>query len=347
MSIWSKLERQARATPAPASTTTARPLEATEDGITRAYGNTVPIDTTAGYAPGCEFLHIDGGSGTALYVNEGTATSCDFNAVVTPANLASIVSAADYVTDLDATETAGTAAGAGPSPLIWNGAKVLDVMLDPTAGFYYFNDFLGQIDATTGDGWTLTQSNSTGTISGLATDQGGVLVVASAGSTADDSINAQLTNCLFKPAAGITIRFEARVNMTDATQQYFLGLAGVNTALLGSGAIDDTVDKCGFFHHAASTDNKISSITARTSADDATANVANNADNTYVKLGFVIDGLTSVTFYVNGVVVETGTTAADIPNAVMCLSAFAGYETAAATMHIDWVRILQEGGRAT
>jgi len=300
----------------------------TEDGITNAYGKTVPTDGASGYAVGCIFHHVDGASGSALYINEGTGTSCVFKPIATA-------------------DLSGSAAGAGPSPLIWDDSKVLQAMLDPTLGFMFFDDFLGQIDATTGDGWTLTQSNSTGTISGLATDQGGVLVCTSAGSGADDSLNAQLKNCLFKPAAGVTIRFEARVNMGDATQQYFLGLAGVSTAILAAGAIEDTVDKCGFFHVAASTDDKISSITSRTSADDATVDVADNADNTYVKLGFVIDGLTSVKFYVNGVLVETGTTAAAIPNAVMCLTLFAGYETAAATMHIDWIRILQEGGRAS
>lgn len=53
-----------------------------EDGnVIFAGGNTVPTDTGAGYATGCLFLHFDGGDGTALYVNEGTATSCDFNAI--------------------------------------------------------------------------------------------------------------------------------------------------------------------------------------------------------------------------------------------------------------------------
>lgn len=46
-----------------------------------AFGPTVPTDATAGYATGCLFQHTDGGAGTALYCNEGTATSCDFDAV--------------------------------------------------------------------------------------------------------------------------------------------------------------------------------------------------------------------------------------------------------------------------
>jgi hypothetical protein len=52
-------------------------------GILQAAGATVPTDGTAGYAPGCIFHHIDGSSGDAVYVNDGTAASCDFNAVPT------------------------------------------------------------------------------------------------------------------------------------------------------------------------------------------------------------------------------------------------------------------------
>lgn len=44
-------------------------------------GDTVPPDAVAGYAVGALFLHRDGGEGTALYVNEGSESSCDFNAV--------------------------------------------------------------------------------------------------------------------------------------------------------------------------------------------------------------------------------------------------------------------------
>ena len=46
-----------------------------------AFGNTVPADGRTGYATGCLFIHTDGGAGTALYCNEGTVTSADFDAV--------------------------------------------------------------------------------------------------------------------------------------------------------------------------------------------------------------------------------------------------------------------------
>ena len=343
---------------APSGKATVQVIWKTIDGITNCYGTTVPTDTTAGYAPGCVFVHTDGTTGTSLYVNEGTATSCDFNAMATAENLATVASSAqiaaaidgpEIVTNIEATELSGTAAGAGPSPLIWDDSKLLEVMLDPTKGFYYFEDYLGPIDVTSGDGYTLT-TVTTGAISAVADEDGGVLLVDSAGNgTADDGVNAQLTNCMFKPVAGRTIRFEARVKFKDAgDDQYYIGLAGVDTTLIAAGVVDDVVDKCGFFRHAASTADRISSICSRTSTEDITADVGTIADDTYIKLGFVIDGLTSVKFYVNGVLVETGTTTAAIPNAVMCLSYVAQCEQTAADaeMSVDWVRILQEGTRS-
>jgi hypothetical protein len=57
---------------------------AIEDGRNNAVfviGATVPTDATPGFVTGCLFVHTDGGDGTALYVNEGTSSSCDFNAL--------------------------------------------------------------------------------------------------------------------------------------------------------------------------------------------------------------------------------------------------------------------------
>ena len=124
---------------------------ATLDGKTIAYGTTVPSDATIGYSPGCQFWDLSAG---ALYINEGTKTSCAFKKLTSTASIVSDIE--------DAGHLSGTAAGLGPSPLIWDESKLLEVMLDPTAGFLYFNDFMGQIDATDGDGFTLTQSELSG-----------------------------------------------------------------------------------------------------------------------------------------------------------------------------------------
>lgn len=50
-------------------------------GYLFARGSTVPSDGATGYAKGCIFQQTDGSEGTVLYVNEGSVTSADFNAV--------------------------------------------------------------------------------------------------------------------------------------------------------------------------------------------------------------------------------------------------------------------------
>ena len=63
-----------------------------DEGLLLASGATVPTDATVGYQTGCVFQHTDGTTGTALYINEGTYASCDFNAIasLTAAQEASI-----------------------------------------------------------------------------------------------------------------------------------------------------------------------------------------------------------------------------------------------------------------
>mgnify|MGYP001558059897 CR=1 FL=1 len=237
--------------------------------------------------------------------------------------------------------------GVAPSELLWKDCPWEDIERNPGLGIVYFNDFVNAENLVTAEGWTIT-AVTTGTLS-LVASEGGELKADSAGSTtSDDGVEAQLLNCRFLPAAGKTIWFEARVKMNDATDLYFVGLAATDTTLIAAGVVDDVSDKCGFFHHAASTNDKISSITARTSADDATADVATNTDATYMTVGFRISGLTSVEFYVNGALVETGTTAANIPNAAMCLSLVSKIEVAGADaeLSVDWVKIAQLGARA-
>ena len=51
-------------------------------GVLSAYGADVPHDADAGFAPGCLFWKSTGGStGSTIYVNEGSKTSADFNAL--------------------------------------------------------------------------------------------------------------------------------------------------------------------------------------------------------------------------------------------------------------------------
>jgi len=63
----------------PDSTEITKILQDSDGNVLIGYGATVPTDGEAGYAIGSMFLDTDGGVGATLYVNEGSATVCDFN----------------------------------------------------------------------------------------------------------------------------------------------------------------------------------------------------------------------------------------------------------------------------
>ncbi len=55
-------------------------------GYLEASGSTVPTNGTDGYQTGCIFKHTDGTAETAIYVNEGSVTSCAFVPLLTTSN---------------------------------------------------------------------------------------------------------------------------------------------------------------------------------------------------------------------------------------------------------------------
>ena len=77
------------------------PFMRSPQGAVLDYGITVPSDGAAGYAPGCVFIHTDGADGAQFYVNEGSATSCEFNpkSLVASDNVVSVTSSSLTLTE--------------------------------------------------------------------------------------------------------------------------------------------------------------------------------------------------------------------------------------------------------
>jgi len=96
-----------------------------------AWGTTVPSDTTTGYAPGCVFIHTDGGAGSVLYQNEGTSASCDFNALNSDESQ-KILQTVDAATD-----TTLTAAQSGSLVLLNSSDVVTLPAAASSTGVYY------------------------------------------------------------------------------------------------------------------------------------------------------------------------------------------------------------------
>lgn len=65
----------------PSGVSAVRKMLPTPQGYLIGYGDTVPTDATAGWAPGALFIKIDGAGGTLHYINVGTKASSNFDEV--------------------------------------------------------------------------------------------------------------------------------------------------------------------------------------------------------------------------------------------------------------------------
>lgn len=347
---------QIRNTVYPAATDIPQVVLRSVDGIMEAYGNVLPIDGTTGYAVGAVFKHSDGGVDTAVYINEGSKTSCDFNPI-------------------DAVPTAyGTAAGRGPSPLIWNNCPVLDYMVNPELGSHFFDDFhdgivnvsvatqsVAQSAAlgTTGKWGSFKQGTAGTAITTLTTDIHGVVQLASTTDNEDACIcypkNGH-TAGMFKFTPGKKLWMEARISfliVSDDNDQSFIGFA--EEGLMAAGtilAIDEAgmVDKdyVGFVNIEADGD-MLDVIYNEEGGTDRVVNadlIQMTTANAFRKIGMYCDGQT-ITYYADGVALAGTTDLSDIEfpageemTFYICL--LCGDTAADQNLQVDWVRLAQE-----
>lgn len=236
------------------------------------------------------------------------------------------------------------------SPNLWTDCPLEAIKANPELGFYYFDDFLGagapEAGATTdAAGWSITQATS-GTM-GSVIGQGGEVQLSAGASTADQGINAQLLHCAVKPTAGKDIWFEARVQISHVANQYFVGVCETNTGIIDTGAIDSGEtdgSMIGWFSDAGTTSGQIGTVSGKNGTAEATDDEATFAASTWYKLGFKVDGVTSVKFYIDDVLTRTVTDTNDIADGVeMALSLVCKNEDAANTntMKVDWIKVAQ------
>jgi len=304
-------------------------------GITLCQGDTVP--TGAGYSPGCIFVHMDGSSTDYAYVNNGTVTVADFEKLMDVNNAVALIQA-EYL--------ATAAAGKGPSPLIWDDAPVLEVMLDPTKGFYYWDDFCGTDTYATTElhnGVLFTQNSAGGTVANLASVASGVLQLT-APAADEDGPTCQWVGCQVTPQAGTTIYWEARIKVGTDAEDIFIGLCDDATVnVMNAGTIITNKDMAGFFRDDGVTNAKmghqVGDGDSVDSADDTIADVDNSAYETF---GIKINGVTSVQFYHKGALVKTVTDADDICDGLICpvIQITTDGGGTGGSLYIDWMRML-------
>ena len=226
----------------------------------------------------------------------------------------------------------------GLSPTIWSQAPLTEINNGGlTEGFGFVNDFLSyEAD------FLLAQDGSQGAVLMDTAAKGGVLLLDSAGTTDNQGPDLQMGGTAaassFIASSVSKIYYEARIKIVDtlAAAQLFVGLGAVLTPFIDSDA-NASPNHIGF-EAFSSTSATFASEKAGTRTSTSAA--ATLAEDTYIKLGLKIDGLTKVTPYVNGVAGTAITT--NIP-IVEVTPTFAIRSTGSTDpiMHIDWLACYQ------
>lgn len=193
-----------------------------------------------------------------------------------------------------------------------------------------WDDFTGvTLDAT--NDWTVVKDSSA-TVALVADTHGGEVALTSAATTDDDGASIQ-GNEIFLPAAGRTIWFETRVKLADAEQQdMFVGLTQ-NFATNPEAALTAS-NRIGFQKNDGSALLVCKTEVADTETSTTTASSAVAA--TYVRLGFIVNGVSNVEFYVDRQLVATHATvpATELAPALFSLS---GVDTDTKSLTADYI----------
>ena len=224
------------------------------------------------------------------------------------------------------------------SQKLWYGAALHPIMQSPGSGFEVFDDFLANYADLADGGFVVTQATSGTFASGAA--EGGIAIADPGAITAEQGVNVQVDSAQFVPQDGSKIYFEARVKASAITSgiNFFLGLAEVDTTVIASSAIS-TANHVGF--SSVTADGILLFNSEKAGAGDTGACTTLVAD-TYVKLGFRIDGLDKITQYVNGVETGTAKVTANIPIVALVPTLVCQAKGTRNTITIDFWKITQE-----
>ncbi len=247
-------------------------------------------------------------------------------------------------------------ATAGDVSINWNGTYMegnaannamwdnSPISLDPDARRTYFeiDDDFYTLDttATVGD-WT-NDAVGTGTVGVAANTAGGVALLTCQATTDDASEQLTHVSAPFYLAAGKTLWLEARVKLVgDITQsEVALGLVALGEDLT---AVSDVKPQDGvaFTKQDGATTFTLTASKNGTNTGEV-ASVHTLVNDTWVTFGLLIDGVTSVTPYIDG---TAGTAAtATIPDDLSLAPFFLvrnGDATTQEVLHVDYCRVIQ------
>lgn len=201
---------------------------------------------------------------------------------------------------------------------------------------YGFHDHFAPSKITANNaypGFTVTAITA-GTL--VMADVAGGWLCLTGGGADGHGIQMQSDGEMFLPAADKDIWFEASVKVLDADDcDWFLGLASTDTNVFST----DPTDIIAFRGDDgdANVDFQVRKAGTGAQADSAT-DLTNNAA---MRLGFHVNGVTSVTPFINGTALTAVTTNIPIVELALTFGALDGATQANNFLAIDWYRILQ------
>lgn len=236
---------------------------------------------------------------------------------------------------------------------VWANCPLLAIANDPALGYIVDEDFSSFYAITAGNpdtlsGWTCTQeANNKGVIS-ISDAANGILLIDSESTTQHDKCEMQQNIAHFKVTALKDIWFEAKVALDDYNKnETFVGLATLHTTVMPSGAMDNTdVDHIGFMAETAKVGVNYFTLCADdTEISDTMGTTGTFEENTYIRLGFHVDGTTGIHAFINGEeqtltnVIATGLPTTDALAITLICGSDGGSKSPA--MSVDWVRCVQ------
>jgi len=193
---------------------------------------------------------------------------------------------------------------------VWRTCPLLEYLFDPSIGFLLDERFDNyDAEATVGD-YVLTQA--TAGSAAISTTAPGTLSIDSGSTTSPQGANVQRIKSAFVPAAGKHIWAEFNVSFTGVANlnvETAIGLFEIDTTVIASSAVS-TANGIGW---TSVTDDGVLLFDTEKATASATRAATTIVSAVKVRLGFFVNGVTSITQYINGVATGTDTATANIP----------------------------------
>lgn len=227
----------------------------------------------------------------------------------------------------------------GYSANLWKTCPLQEYLHDPMIGVLLDERWVSyNAAATTGD-YLLTQA-TTGT-GAISTAAPGVFELDCNSASQGQGAQVQRLKSVFLPAAGKHIWAEFKVKVVDTYDkvELFVGLAASDTTIVASQALS-TQNHIGW---KCVTNDGVLLFSADKAGTAATKASATIVEDTYITLGFYVNGVTEIEQYVNGVLTGTNHATANIPTAAALYPSFVCQSggTNDPILHVQGYRIFQ------